>query len=400
MRFNLSSYLDDHACKVIRCFVIATLFIGAITLQGMADLRQAHRIIFMLAGVSLFSLILKNIWVTLFVLWSVFLFSFFKFSTGSVYLSNIFFGCVWYLIVKIAFEKKHINFFINGLLWFVAANVAYMAVQLSGYDFIYAKWAYVTFTGVLRYTVENRTPYGFMSHVSITSAMIAMAIPLLASRGGKIAWLGAVGLFVPLYILTTSLCFLAGGVGLLFVLYYRIPKKVFILLVAVLIACGFGYTKKVDGIGVERFVQWHQVMRDAMAHPVTGWGMDSFANITPQKEFRYAQYIKTLDLEVEGVMHKDSKSILWWGNPHNLYISLFYEFGVIGLFLFIGYIRQNVLRFARSLKEPNIIGLAGFILVFLAVSAGHFPIFLARMAVLIIPAFALFEISTEEKYGL
>ena len=396
MNLDIQSYLNGQAFKIMRMVTVAALFIGCITFQGVSDLRQVHMIVFMLAMISLFSLVLWNVWVTLFLLWTVFLYSYFKFTTGNIYLSYILFGCIYYFIVKISFKKEHIGFFINGFLWFLCLNVFYMAVQALGYDFIFSQWAYDFFTGMSKHRTENVTPCGFMGHVSIMASLIAMGVPLLASRGSKWAWCGAGGLLFPLYILHTSLCFLIGGAGLLFVLYFKIPRKIFLIMICVVLLCGSFYVKNVDKLGMERLPMWHKILRDGMKHPITGWGLDSFSNVTPQKNFKYSQVVNKVPFNVDnyGNVQKEMTSILWWDNPHNLYISLFYEFGFVGLFLFIGYIRQNVLRFKNCIKSPDAIALAGFVFVFLCISIGHFPIFLARTAICIIPVFALLEITT------
>ncbi len=397
MKIDLGNYLNGKATTIMRFFIVAMIFISVITLQGMQDMRQAHQIVFMLAVISLFSLILRNIWITLFVLWTVFLYSFFKFDSGNIYLSYIFFGAAYYLITKVAFKKENVNLFINGYLWFVFANVAYMAVQASGFDFIYSKYVYLSQIPSERGLVHSELLRGFMGNPFSISTVLALGIPILASRNSRWAWVGALGLFFPLILTKTSLCFIMGAVGFLFVLYFKVPRRVMIITIITAVMSCSVYLMKVDKIGTERFIQWHKVLSDSMIHPVTGWGLDSFANVTKYKNFRYAQKIDeyTGQKDSKGVIYEKVRKIAWWDNPHNLLISIQYEFGAVGLFLFIGYIRQNVLRFKSSLKSLNVIGLAGFILVFLGISMGHFPIYLARMAAFIIPAFSLFEICTE-----
>jgi len=382
----------ELAKKCIRAGIVILIFIAMVSIDGIKDMRQTNQIVLMLAMISLFSLILRNIWVTLFLLWTVFLYSFFKFEVGSPYLSNIFFGCVLYFITKVAFKKDNIDLFINAFLWFVFANLCLMFPQATGYDFIYKK---IIFIAVKEY-VPNTNIDGFMGHTSTMGTLMALAIPVLASRRSRWAMAGAVGLFVPLYLSKTSLCFIAGLGGFLFILFYRIPRKVWIATVLSLILCGSFYIVKVDGPGVERFDVWKRAMNDAMIHPVTGWGLDSFANVTSYKNFRYSLFDYNIDYHRNqvGKKYEDIKRIEWWDNPHNLIVSLVFEFSIVGLFLFIAYIRQNVLRFGNAIKNPNTIGLAGFMLVFLCVSMGHFPIFLARMACFIVPAAALFEVST------
>jgi len=392
---NIPGYLDGKATMIIRCALIFGMFLLVLPIQGITDVRQAQQVVFMLFIFSLFSLILKNIWLTLFLLWTIFLYSFFKFTTGEIYASNIFLASALYLITKVAFRRSHINFFINGFLWLVFANIVYMTVQVLDLDFMYTGQFDVQ--GIVTY-INNTKPVGLMGHLAISSFLIAAAIPLLATRNSKMGWVGAFALFIPLYICKTSLCFGVGFVGLFFVLYFKIPKRIFIIGVLIsALACCF-YLAKVDFVGKSRFVQWHRVMSDVMIHPVTGWGLDSFRNITPQKDFRYAQQIVKYSQYTnpdDGKIYSNITHITWWDNPHNLYISILYEFGFVGMILFIGYLRMNVLKFKNSIKELNTIGLAGFILVFLAISVGHFPAFLGRTMIFIIPMFALFEVSTE-----
>ena len=75
--------------------------------------REVQQWGFMLGLMVIFGLLLRNIWLTLFLGWTVFLFAFFKFEIGLIYVTNIFFGCLLYYLVKVVFKKEHINFFIN-----------------------------------------------------------------------------------------------------------------------------------------------------------------------------------------------------------------------------------------------------------------------------------------------
>ena len=385
---------NELTLKIIRYFIIAMLFIFLMTIQGISNRREAQQIIFMLVLISLFSLIVKNVWITLFILWTVFLYAFFKFEQGSIYLSNIFLGSILYFITKISFKKEHINLFINAFLWFVVINIFYMAIQLSGYDFIFQQ---VVYPALDKRIINNTIPSGFMGHISLMSILMAMTIPLLATRGSKLALTGAFGLFIPLYISYTSLSFLMGIIGLLFVLYYKIPKRIWIIVVATLILAGSLYFVFVDRPNDRRLVQWNTLLKHCMIHPVTGWGLDSYRNISVRKNFNFLDHeLNFVDVvnKTTGGMPRDMRFIRYWDNPHNLYISLFFEFGIIGLFLLFGYLRQDAIRFKNAVKMPNVIGLAGFIIVLLGVSIGHFPIFLARFIIFIIPLVALFEVAT------
>ena len=65
----------DYVNKIIRYFIVGTLFLAMFIIKGIPEDRQSNQIVFMLMAISAFSLILENIWITLFLLWTVFLFS-------------------------------------------------------------------------------------------------------------------------------------------------------------------------------------------------------------------------------------------------------------------------------------------------------------------------------------
>jgi len=133
---------------------------------------------------------------------------------------------------------------------------------------------------------------------------------------------------------------------------------------------------------------WKKAMSDALIHPVKSWGLDSFRNQTKMKKHIYVMNV-TKNKEGQ-IIHADI-----WDNPHNLYVSLLFEWGIISLFILGGLLRYYAIRFNRCVKSPNVVGLAGFLIVLLIVSIGQFPLFLARLACFIVPAAALFEITTE-----
>ena len=357
---------------------------GMLTIIGLPE-REAQQWGFMLGLILVFGLLLKNIWLTLFLGWSVFLFSFFKFEVGLVYVTNIFFGCLLYYLVKASFKREHIRFFINAILWFAALNIFYMALQISNFDFIYR---YISEnTNQLGMFLENRIATGFMGQKAVMGAFLALCVPLLASRTSKLAVFGALGLFIPMYLSKASLSLWAAGIGLGFVLWYKIPKKIwFTIAISVCLFFVF-YFVKVDKPGFDRVPQWKRVLSDCIRHPVTGWGLDSFRNVTSYKDFRYMGNLRVYD---------KGQFLEWWDNPHNILISLFYEFGLVGLFLFIGYLRQCGIWFIRAIKEPDVIGLFGFMLTAVLLSQAHFIMFLARTAIIVIIGFALFEVSTRD----
>lgn len=374
--------------QVIRGVVMAFTFLCFAYLYGM-DTREAQQYIFMLGGMILFGFLLDNIWISLFLWWTIFLQLFFK-GAGSIYLSNIFFGCVLYYMTKRAFKKEHIDIYINCILWLVCINLFYMIVQVLGYDFVF-KTALNTTEGFKGY-VNGTDPSGFMGFKAAMAMLIAMAIPLLHTRGSRTARIGSYLMFIPLYLCQASICIIAAVLGLIWTIWHKVNwtiKKyaIFLTIIALISGGVIFYVVKIDNMPTSvnlRFVAWKGFMEDTIVHPITGWGLDSFRNITDRKKHIYA--MNFTQMKTQKGVHFD-----YFDNPHNLYISLMYEWGVVGLIILIGLLRRWGLLYAKAIKEPNTIALSGFILVTLIVSIAQFPMFLSRMVVFIIPCIALYE---------
>ena len=376
LRANLRKWEVDIP-TFLRFAICALVFLGAAMIVGMKP-REAHQYIYMLFCICAFAFLVDNVWITLFTLWSAFLYCYLKFGIGNIYLGNILYGLMLYYVIKVVFKKEHINMFINAVLLFCVANILYSWVQVLGYDFIFVDTA----------GTPNYDPMGFMANKGVTGMLYAVAIPLLATRTKW--WYGSF-LFIPLGLLTASTNVVAGIVGFLFVAWFKFSKKIFAVIIVILLLFGVFYATKIDKkcdafvSGTERFLVWKKAMQDILAHPITGYGLDSYRHVTKMKPHTYA------DLTLMG----DNKGyVTHWDNPHNLIISLWYEWGIIGLGIFIGYMLFLFNLFRYAIKTPNLLGLAGAIIASLVICMGHFPLHLARTAVFIVPLFALFECET------
>jgi O-antigen ligase len=380
--------------KIIRMVVIAFSFLSLTYLYGV-DMRDAQQYIFMLGCMALFGFLLDNIWISCFLWWTIFLQVFFKNGAGSVYLSNVFFGCILYYLVKVAFKKEHIDTFINAILWLVVLNIGYMSIQLLGYDWIY-KLGMFTTEGFKGY-VHATDPAGFMGFKACMGMLMAMAVPLLATRQSKWALAASLLLFIPLYLSQASICILAAIVGLIWVIWHKTMwtyRKflVFLLIGLMVLGMFLFYIFKVDNPDSSmklRLVAWQGILQDTVIHPVTGWGLDSFRNITETKKHLYG--INLTQMITQKGTHMD-----YFDNPHNLYISLMFEWGIVGIIILIGLLRRWGLQYAKAIKEPNMIALAGFLLVTLVISIAQFPMFLSRLVVLVVPCVALWEVNCRD----
>ncbi len=302
-------------------------------------------------------------------------------------MTNIFYGSVIYYLTKYAFEKKHIDWFINMILWVVALNLFYsilqvlkippmgMATGLDSLDFIYRFTETLKFTGV----AHTPAPIGLMTNSGVTATLYCLAIPLIGTRSEKSIIISFL-MLIPIFLLNSAVSIIAAGILLMYLLWFKVSKKIwFTMLVGIMLSAG-AYLVYCDTPGVERFNVWRLTLQDANCHPLKGWGMDSFRKVTTLKKQTYH-------------MECNPGNNALWDNPHNIFVSLFFEFGIIPILLLGGYFRENIIKFKQAIKEPNTIALVGFVLGFFLVSMGNFPMWLARTAILIIPCFALMEIS-------
>ena len=389
----------EQVQKIARFFIAAIFFLSLVQVIGFPA-REAQQLFFICMVVTIFGFLLGNIWISMFLWWTVFLTAHFKFQVSSTYLINVFCGCVLYYTTKAVAKKEHIEFFLNTLLWLVAINLGLMILQLFGLDFINKLARYTTegFKGFL----ENYDPAGFMGYKGAMGCLMACAVPVLASRPGKWGLILAVALFLPLYLSKAAICIAGGLVAFLFVLWYKdlgfsvrgfyiSSRAAWLSVLLVLVISGLCYMKFTElpmGNSIpQRLNQWKLVARDCVMHPIIGWGPDSFRNETERKKFVYAM---SPNLMKDGGVHYS-----YWDNPHNLLISLFYEWGVIGLLILLGYFRFLALAFQKSIKDPEILALSGVILAVLVVSMAQFPMFLARCVCFIIPLAALFEVKVK-----
>ena len=401
VRKIINQYVLSNKLKFIRCCIVAMIFLSVMRMFGWVNQRAAQEIYFQLSVMGIIALLIDNIWVTLFLLLTIFNFVFFKFQIGQNYVSTVFLGSLLYYATKQVFQQKHIDFFIKGLLWFCVINCVFIFLQLIKFDFF--EFSFYTEKSVIDYAkglipMEELVTYtnttGLMGFKALMGVVMALCVPLFASRQNKLSKVCAILLFIPLYLSEATVCIIAGIIGLLFVLIFqsfKYKKTILSIIIAILLIGGTFYALKIDNpkSSIEaRLYQWKLVLNDSLVRPFTGWGLDSFRHITKEKKQIYVT-----NARLEGKELQVSK----WDNPHNLIVSLMFEWGGIAIFLLIGFLRQYVLWFKNAIKTPVAVGLAGFILVTFIVSMAQFPMWLARSAVLIIPVFALFEIEVRPK---
>lgn len=372
---------------------------------GMSAIRISQQQMYQVAAIALFAIfILQNIYLSLFLLWSVFLYGYFEWATpvGTIVLT-ILGACMIYEAVYRAVNNESIKTVYGFMIAFMLINLGYMVMQGFGWELLFEEFTRPGFQTQM---------LGFMGLKAIMGMFFAMCMPFVAFKYPKVA----PGLFVPLYISECSSAMVAGIVAFLWNLWF-ISKKWFIITTVTLVIAGglYSYNDSHAGMFTDRVNMWKVVLRDAVKNPMIGWGPDSFRSVTPQKQFIYwknnrtndsfpidvrdtveYQHTGKYDLVKYGKFMQEGDSTNPWDNPHNEYIQLFYEFGIVGVIL-LGLLAWDIKRRFDSVNE-YLIPLVGFFLAVLIMSIGQFPFHLARVG-LYIPIFLACYYKLTENYA-
>lgn len=389
--------IDLKIPKYISVWVIGIVMI-VVPLQyfqnpnfGQSAMRISQAQIFEIMAIILFSIfILQNIYLSLFMLWSLFLYYFYGFPnpSGMIVLSILGALLIYEAVYRVV-TKENFHILINFMIFFALINMAYMVMQEFGWELIYRDT-----DNILQHQL-----IGFMGIKAVMGMFFAMCLPFFCYKYPKIS----LGLFVPLYYSECSAAMVAGIFVYLFNLWF-LSRKWFCIALIILSIGGTIYTIHDSHAGMfeDRFKLWKVALQDAVKKPIFGWGIDSFRCITNEKDFLYWKNVRTKEsfridyrdtIESQHTHQYPKKYSQYikegdildpWDNPHNEYLMLLYEFGIIGIVIF-GFIAWDMWQ-SFNPRIEYLIPLAGFFIGLLVMSTGQFPFHLARIG-LYIPIF-------------
>ena len=372
--------------SLLSFMALCPIFYDTAHKQQYGQLRLGQEQFYQLGATVLFAIVfLENIYLSLFLLWSIALYCYFNFpSIGGDYIQNIFWGLVLYQIAYKLINKDNVESVFKMVLVICALNMVWLALQLNHIDLIFLE------EGKQIYTHDY---VGLMGLKAFMGVFFALCLPIMAYFN---PWL-AVFFFIPIYLSDCSVAVLGGIASFIFTLWFKSKKLSLILILLLGIAGGLYVKRDVGSQGemfVDRFSLWKVTMRDAFKHPFTGWGLDSFSHMGDFKPFMYFKNARTNETRAVGIealrFHRETgqfppmgtfvskgDSINPWDNPHNEYVGLFYEFGLIGTLIILFMKRDMWMRFV---PKPKIIALAGFFISLAIISLGQFPLHVARTA--------------------
>ncbi len=396
--------LDNVGLKLFLLFLfLCPIFYDTQKVFHLTSLRINQEQFFQLGACVLFAVvILENIYLSAFLMWSVCLYAYYGFPPiGGPIVINIFWGCMIYQVSHKLITSDNIEKVFKAILWLAVANIVWLSLQFLNIDLIF-----------MRDKAYNADLVGLMGLKCFMGMFFAICIPILA----YFSWPLATLLFIPIYFSESSVAVVGGAIGLLFVVFYH-SKKSFITLLAIFALAGSLYVANDTKAGMfdGRFKMWKVVLRDAFKHPVMGWGLDSFRNMGTFKPFLYLQNAttretkaissETLKLYTElGVFPpmpefiQQGQVLDAWDNPHNEYIQLFYEFGSVGILIFLLFCLDVAQLFAPTAELTTLLAV---FLVYLIISTGQFPFHVVRLGYLFpVLLGAYYKINEENKGDL
>lgn len=353
------------------------------------SLRLNQEQFFQLGCTVLFTIVfIENIYLCLAVLYSILLYSYYNFPVMSAeYVTNLFWAALLYQVSYVLFTDQNIKTFFKVMIGVCLLNIVWLILQATGNDLIYQS---PTIHGYSREFV------GLMGIKCFMGILFAMCIPFLASFGRWQRWASALFL-IPCYLSHSSVAMVGGIAAFLWTFWWESRKAFFALLVILSIGGAF-YVANDHKTGMfdNRYSLWRVTLRRSMEHPLIGWGLNSFSKVGSLKQYVYMNNPRTHETKdipyttLKAYMEtgqfpkmdfvKEGDTLDMWEHPHNEFISLFNEWGLLGLLLF-GFFSYDV--YQGFFLSRQMIALSGFLIVILITATGQYPLHVARIGYLV-----------------
>lgn len=334
------------------------------------NIRDARELLFESLAIIGIGIAIGNKWIRCFLTWAVinWWFNYFLPPQSTVILFNISLAMLLFYFIKTYIKEIDIDSIIKIICITAIFQVVWLGVQYIGWDFIFHP---IDANGIRQAPHIKDRLVGFLGNKNILGCYLAICLPLFRVKFKKLLPLIIIGLFVA----RASMALIAGFTGLLFyeifITYQSKDIRKFNTMIKVIGSCiiiAIIFFIFIDRPNFDRIAIWKQTITHQVNWKcIIGQGLGKFQNL------------KVLD-----------KYGIWWDNPHNEYLQIYFELGIIGLTLLLGYF---ITLFKRFLKHiiPLTILLMSCIIVILVNSLGMFPFQIAPTAFLAITFIALLE---------
>lgn len=380
------------------------------SLAHQSNLRHTQQSFFQYFAIALTASFIGNIWLGSFLVLNLLLFIYNGQVIGQEQVLNVLFGCLLFLFSRNFFKREKFSDYYRFILIVLAANIFIMFLQKLGIDPIFS--GRLNGGGLIEGKFQDVN--GFFGIKMANAIFMNLAAPILAAVNPILA----IFLIIPIALCASSVAVVSTGLTALFYTYYlhkRAFRFILGLIPIIIVAFIFSDMKGDSRTFTSRFPVWHSAIRMTFQNPrgwngLIGYGPDSYRNTNPNKNFLFAgdnfynhgilykmpsgdvafQYyvpnkdierLKELEKNVGNTTIKEGKFDIW-DNPHSGPITMLFQYGLIGVFLLFGLIREIILRFRYTIKDKELIVITSGLLVYAITSLAHFPLEIARTAYL------------------
>lgn len=254
--------------------------------------------------------------------------------------------------------KKDIDTWINIIATFFLVNIFWVILQASGHQIYFSLGPESSSSPVIGLP-------GIMGQRVFQGILCAVAAPILLKKS---LWFSPF-ILVGLYFSKCSVAIAAALAGVVF-LY---PKKLIFLVPIIIISFLF----------IKKDINFSQLMIYQQSIPLIknhwfGQGIGSFHNAH--------------------IMWQAAK--MWWREAHNEYYQLYFEFGILGISIFLLFLCEMIYIFFRNRKDAIITILSASLLAFLVSCLGQPVMHVVRIAVLGVIIAALMYARSDQLKGI
>ena len=357
---------------VIVPFITYPLAINGTTISP----RLIREISFYSFSLIICSFLQKSKWLRYFILWCVISWwlNYFMPRQSFIFLTNIFSA----LVIYIGFKKLlEISFLKSGiLLRIVCIGVLFQCVWIIMQAFNFDPVFYpVDMMG--RYVKMSMPICGWSGNTSLLGVYFACSAFLFLEyfKIKKIPILFFVIMVFSLVLknATTAIALVSGGIFYLFNRYALKRKYILTGILILLLLVGFFiYVKQPN---FDRLPIWRKLISDGIRiRPFVGSGLGVFSNLM--------------------IIDKTNTP---WLEAHNDYLQMILEIGLVGLFLFMGFIISRFREFFSKKRNNQQICLMSCLVAYLMSAVSLFPMHIAQLSFYAILFLAILENSYEIK---
>ncbi len=386
-----------------------------------SETRSIQLEFFKIAVIAMVAFFHSNKYIGLFLGYLVFQFIFFKDMIGqSTVIPNIFFACLLYhFIVKYGKLSKNYLWAFYGIL---IMNVCWMALQAWNIDPL---WSVID---------KDKLPImseyaGWFALPAFLGNYAAAVLPFAFLLNPYLLPFALIALFYS----KSSFSVLAALAGALFFLWFK--KRIFFWITLLTLGtAGMFYIFKSDLPGGQpnrRFRVWSVILKEAFTRQFFGHGIGSYGTkyrlievspffnngiVTNSKEFLdflstqaalkgdqdLVNLISTIppekfnittELKLKKILESRGLNIGEWSQAHNEFIQLFFDLGLVGIFIIGAYIFDIFRRFYLYANTDISLALMSSFISILIISFAHFPFQIARLSGSFVSIMALLDLS-------